>query len=162
MPAAPDSDLLRHVAAGIRSFGEAAAATTVVAVLDLSDAPAMLEWSPSEPLLLTVGEETVALRPGFGEGEAPEGLPEAEPLGLLTVDAAKAEIAAPMGAVARAAGAVATLAALLPGRSVLTAEFATSDPDAPLTIAARASDPLVLALGDEQFEMPPGWPGLSG
>ena len=76
------------------------------------------------------------------------------------VDAASAEIAAPPGAVAHLAGAVRDLAALLGGRNVAMAQFETSDPDAPLAITARAdaSDPIVLAIGEEEFEMEPGWP----
>ncbi len=45
-----------------------------------------------------------------------------------------------------------------PGRSVLTVTFATTDPDTPLHLAARSGDPLVLGLGEEQYEMAPGWP----
>ena len=52
------------------------------------------------------------------------------------------------------------LAAALGGRNVAMAQFATNDPDAPLAITARAdgSEPIVLALGDEEFPMEPGWP----
>jgi hypothetical protein len=50
------------------------------------------------------------------------------------------------------------LADAFPGRSVLTVTFATSDPDTPLHVSARRGDPLVLGLGEEQFEMDPRWP----
>jgi hypothetical protein len=71
-----------------------------------------------------------------------------------------AQIAAPPGAIAYVAAAVRDLAVLLGGRNVAMAQFTTSDPGAPLSITARAdgSEPLVLALGEEEFEMDPGWP----
>jgi hypothetical protein len=52
------------------------------------------------------------------------------------------------------------LAGLLGGRNVAMVQFETSRPEAPLAITARAggTDPLVLALGEEEFEMDPGWP----
>jgi hypothetical protein len=39
-------------------------------------------------------------------------------------------------------------------------QFETNEPDTPLAITARAggADPLVLTLGEEEFEMDPGWP----
>ena len=52
------------------------------------------------------------------------------------------------------------LAAALGGRNVAMAQFETTNPEAPLAITARAdgSEPIVLALGDEEFPMDPGWP----
>jgi hypothetical protein len=78
----------------------------------------------------------------------------------FAVDTATAEIAAPIGGVAYLAGAVRDLAAALGGRNVAMAQFETDNPDAPLAITARAdgSEPMVLALGDEEFRMDPGWP----
>jgi hypothetical protein len=76
------------------------------------------------------------------------------------VDVETAQIAAPIGGVAHLAGAVRDLAAALGGRNVAMVQFATNDPAAPLAITARAdgSEPIVLALGDEEFPMDPGWP----
>jgi hypothetical protein len=53
---------------------------------------------------------------------------------------------------------VKSLAALLGGENVALATFETTDPDTPLSVSARGDDPVVLSLGDEQFEMEPGWP----
>ena len=46
------------------------------------------------------------------------------------------------------------LAQAFGGRSVATADFATREPDLPLTIAAREGDPLVIAAGDRRFVLP--------
>ena len=50
--------------------------------------------------------------------------------------------------------AVLGLAAAFGGRSVATADFPTRDADRPLTIAARQGEPIVLAVGEEQFVLP--------
>jgi hypothetical protein len=52
------------------------------------------------------------------------------------------------------------LADVLGGRNVAMVQFETNQPEAPLAITARAGgvDPLVLALGEDEFEMEPGWP----
>jgi hypothetical protein len=70
----------------------------------------------------------------------------------------RGEIASPLGGVEHLARAVRALVDLFPGRSVLTVAFTTTDPETPLHIAARTDDPIVLAIGDQQFEMAAGWP----
>jgi glycyl-tRNA synthetase beta chain len=60
-----------------------------------------------------------------------------------------------LGAVAALARAVLGLAQAFGGRSVATADFATREPELPLTIAAREGEPLVVAAGDRRFELPP-------
>jgi hypothetical protein len=37
---------------------------------------------------------------------------------------------------------------------VATADFATRNPDVPLTIAAREGEPIVVAAGEHRFELP--------
>ena len=56
------------------------------------------------------------------------------------------------------------LAAALGGRNVALAQFETSDPDAPLTVTARAEpgEPMVVAIGEEEFELDPAWPPRNG
>ena len=54
--------------------------------------------------------------------------------------------------------AVKSLAAILGGDNVALVTFETTDPETPLSVSARGDDPIVLSLGDEQFEMDPGWP----
>ena len=64
------------------------------------------------------------------------------------------ELAAPIGAIANLAEAVLGLARAFGGRSVASAEFATHDPELPMTIVARQGEPLLLAVGDGRFELP--------
>ena len=46
------------------------------------------------------------------------------------------------------------LARAFGGRSVASADFATHDPELPITIVAREGEPLLLAIGDGRFELP--------
>ena len=110
------------------------------------------------PVLLSEGEDVVQLD-ADRLAAAPLPLPEVRALPPFEVDAVRAEITAPLGGVEHHARAVRELAEAFPGRSVLAVEFATTDVETPLTIAARERRPVVLALGgEEQFEMAPGWP----
>jgi len=54
--------------------------------------------------------------------------------------------------------AVRELASLFPGRSAVSVEWETSDPAAPLSLAARGDEPMLLALGEAQFDLPESFP----
>ncbi|MFL5816432.1 MAG: hypothetical protein ACJ76L_02410, partial [Conexibacter sp.] len=125
---------------------------------DLSEAPPLVVECPAVgPVLLGEGEEVVQLDADRLAAQ-PLPLPEVRTLPPFEVDAVRAEITAPLGGIEHQARAVRELAEVFPGRSVVAAVFATTDPETPLQIAARTDDPIVLALGEEQFEMAPGWP----
>jgi hypothetical protein len=140
-------------AATLAAFLAASGARSATAVLDTDDGPVLVECDTIGGASVTEGELPRPAMPA-----APLPLPHLHAFELIEVDSARAEVTAPMGAIAHLAGATLELAGTLGGRSVLTAEFATTDPLSPLTIAARPGDPIVLAIGEEQFAMPPGWP----
>ncbi len=122
----------------------------------------MVECPAVGPVLLAEGEEVVQLDADRLVAE-PLSLPDVKALPPFEVDAVRAEITAPLGGVEHQARAVRAVAELFPGRSVLSVTFATTDVDAPLRIAARPGDPMVLGLGaEEQFEMAQDWPGPPG
>jgi hypothetical protein len=146
------------LAATLRAFGAAIGAQRIQVVIDRGDEhePALIECMPHAPIALVSGEEAVVLADEGGAEPLP--LPHVHDFGVLDVDAAKAEITAPIGAVHDLAAGVRSFAELFEGRTVVAVEFPSSDPEAPVTIAARTGEPLVLAIGDEEFEMPAGWP----
>jgi len=119
--------------------------------------PLVIECPAEGPVTLSEGEDVVRLDADL-LAAAPLPLPEVRALPPFDVDALRAEITAPLGGVEHLARAVRELAQAFPGRSVLTATFATSDPDTPLHLCARGGDPMVLGLGEELFEMGPSWP----
>ena len=153
---------LDEVVALVREFLHRSGALRVVALVEgePGDGPAVVDCLQLGPIEVQCGERTVMLPHAAELDVALPELPHVRQWPPFDVDARAAEIAAPPGAVADLAGGVRGLAELLGGRNVAMAQFATSDPDAPLAITARADgeEPLVLALGEEEFEMAPGWP----
>src|SRR5215212_3456721 len=153
-PAEEARERIAELAVTLRRFVHAAGALEATLLLDQgADRPVLVVECPAVgPLLLIEGEDVVQLDADRLAAE-PLPLPEVKALPPFEVDAVRAEITAPLGGIEHHARAVRAVAALFPGRSVLSVEFATTDLETPLTIAARPGDPLVLGLGaEEQFE----------
>lgn len=153
---------IAEIAVTLRAFVSAAGALEATLLLDQGTAvpPLVVACPAVGPAILGEGEDVVQLdvaRLAAAPLSVP--LPDIRPLPPFEVDAVRAEITAPLGGVEHQARAVLALAEAFPGRSVLVVVFATSDPETPLRLVARAGDPMVLALGEEQFEMDAGWPG---
>ncbi|HST43475.1 MAG TPA: hypothetical protein VLK58_28370 [Conexibacter sp.] len=159
----------------LRAFAQAAGAEAAILLLDRGDGgqPFVVEAPADGPVVLAEGEHVVELDPARLAAD-PLPLPPVRAYGPFEVgglrralagfaapDAVNGELAPPDEGLTQLARAVCQLVAVFPGRSVLTATFPTTDPDLPLHLAARAGDPLVLALGERQFELPPGWPGVT-
>jgi hypothetical protein len=70
-------------------------------------------------------------------------------------DADTGSVAGVLGGLEMLARVVRELAALLPGDSVVAAEFETTDPALPLGLAGRAGEPVVVLLGEHEFELEP-------
>ena len=164
-PGAQDPAALRAIArhadaiATVRAFAERSDALRVVLLVDLGEeTPAMLDAAPGGAVELT-GEGGVHAVPAELPVPAPpRTLPDIRPApsSALRADPVTGELAAPIGAIANLGHAVLGLARAFGGRSVATAEFATQDPDLPMTIVAREGEPLLLAVGDGRFELPLG------
>jgi hypothetical protein len=147
----------------LREFLHRAGALRAVAVVagEPGDEPAVVDVRRLHPTEVEVGGRVVLLPHAIELDPAPPAaMPAVRQMAPFEVDAEEGQIAAPPGAVAHLAAAVRDLADLLGGRNVAMVQLETSDPEAPLAITARAggTDPLVLALGEEEFEMDPGWP----
>jgi hypothetical protein len=74
-------------------------------------------------------------------------------LPAFDVDAAEGRVAGVIGGLEMLGSVVRDLAALLPAASVVAADYETSDPAAPLGIAGRAGEPLVVLLGEHEFTL---------
>ena len=165
-PGAQDPAALRAIArhadaiATVRAFAERSDALRVVLLVDLGDeeTPAMLDGAPGGAVELTAEGEAHAVPAGLPVPAPPRTLPDIRPApsSALRADPVTGELAAPIGAIANLGHAVLGLARAFGGRSVATAEFATHDPDLPITIVAREGEPLLLAVGDGRFELPLG------
>ena len=154
--------LARHASAlaTVREFGRRAEAERVVVLIDVGEGEAaMVVWLPGDvPLEVTEGETTWAV-PDEAAGAVPPlalAAVRAVPASAIAVEEATGEIAAPIGTVEHLADAVVDLARLFGGRSVAVADFSTADPELPLTIAARPGEPVLVEIGETQFELPGG------
>ena len=151
--------IARHAEAiaTVRAFAERSEALRVVLLLDLGEeAPAMLDAAPGGAVELTDEDGSHDVPAAMPVPAPPRALPEIRPApsSALRADPQTGELAAPIGAIANLGHAVLGLARAFGGRSVATAEFATQDPDLPMTIVARDGEPLLLAVGDGRFELP--------
>ena len=163
-PGAEDPAALKAIArhaeaiATVRAFAAQSEALRVVLLLDLGDEqePAMLDAAPGGALELTDDGSSHDVPAEMPVPAPPRALPEIRPApsSALTADPLTGELAAPIGAIANLGHAVLGLARAFGGRCVATAEFATQDPDLPMTIVAREGEPLLLAVGDGRFELP--------
>jgi hypothetical protein len=158
VPGDVEDALTRHAAAvaTVRAFAERSGALRVVVLVDGGNGePTMLDCADGA-LELTEGERTVTVAADTPVEAAPRPLPDLRPppQTALAIDPVSGELEAPLGAVANLGRAVLSLARVFGGRSVATAEFATRDPELPVTIAAREGEPLVLAAGDHRFVLP--------
>ncbi len=79
-----------------------------------------------------------------------------QPGGIVVQDLLLADLDQHRRQALQAGGQHLGVAAAFGGRSVATADFATRDPEMPITIAAREGEPLVLAAGDRRFVLPDG------
>ncbi len=163
-PGAEDPAALTAIArhadaiATVRAFAARSQALRVVLLVDPGGGqpPAMLDAAPGGAIELTDDGAAHLVPAEMPVPAPPRALPEIRPApsSALRADPVTGELAAPIGAVANLGHAVLGLASAFGGRSVATAEFATQDPDLPMTIVAREGEPLLLAVGDGRFELP--------
>jgi hypothetical protein len=152
--------LARHAeaVATVRAFAERSGAERVVLLVDPGDGSTatMLDCARSGTLELTDGDTTWQVPAATRVDVPPRAFPDLRPppSTALAVDPDSGELEAPLGVIDNLGQAVLGLAAAFGGRSVATADFATRDPQLPITIAAREGEPLVLAAGNRRFVLP--------
>jgi len=152
----PDLEPFAVAVATVRRFADDSGATRMTVLLDRGEGePAVLDCAAGQPLSLTLGEDEFAIAPGATRGVAPldVDVPRAAPATAVEADPETGAVTAPLGVMPALADGLLALARALGGRSVVSAEFPTRDPAHPLTLAARDGEPVVLAVGEEQFEL---------
>ena len=166
----PGDDEIREVVASVgpldevvvllRDFLHRSGAVRAVAVVDREpgEGPAVVDCARLQPIEVDLGERTVYLPHALElDATAPE-LPEMRQLPPFEVDAGSGTVTSPLGGLQHLAESTRALARALGGRNVALAQFTTTDPETPLSLTARADDsePLVVALGEEEFDLPEG------
>jgi hypothetical protein len=154
---------LETVAATLGQLLTRGGARRAVALVDREGAApaAVVDCAPGRRALVSHDPDAPGTELDLPGDVRPFHLGDVRPLGHVEVDALQGEVTSLPGAVETAARVVLRAAEWLGGRSVVTAEWETANPEAPFSIAARQGDPLVLGLGVEQFRMPAGWPGTT-
>jgi hypothetical protein len=148
-------DLDPHVVA-VRELVHRTNAIDVQALVDRGEErpAAHISCGRMQPIEVTDDGRTVHLPHTADLDPPPPALPKVPPLPPIDFDLQEGTIAAPLGAIDALTEAVEAVAESLGGRSVVLALYQTTDDETPFGIAARTGEPVVLTLGDEQFERP--------
>jgi len=80
-------------------------------------------------------------------------LPLMRQLPPFEVDAETGKVAGVLGGLEMLGRVTREIAGLLPGESVVAAEYETTDPASPLGLAGRPGEPVVVLLGEHEFEL---------
>ena len=138
----------------LREFVHVSGALRAQALIPMGSAPfAIVSCTRLGPLEIVIGERSVQL-PHDVEFEAP--VPDLGPLGPMPpfeVSADRGEVTGMIGGVDALRDAVLTIAETLGGGAAVVAEMETTTPDLPLVISARAGEPVLAMIGDDEFEL---------
>jgi hypothetical protein len=157
--AAAAEALARHgeAVATVRDYAQRAGALRVVLLVDRGEPepPLMVECDDEHNVALTDGDEVVTIPAQLSTQAPPRTLPEirATPPTAIEMDLQTGDLQAPLGAIEHLAGTLQALARAFGDRSVASADFATRDPETPITLAAREGEPAVLAAGDYEYTL---------
>ncbi len=143
----------------LREFLHRSGAIRAVGVVALEDDIAFVDVGRMEPVEVTIAEHVVHLPHALELDAAVLMVPEVKQLPPFDVDPVSGDVSSPLGGLEHYAIAVRHLAQILGEENIALVTWESTTPDVPLSISARAGeDTLVLVLGEEQFEMEPGWP----
>lgn len=152
---------LDTVVVTLREFLHRSGAVRAIALLpdaDEEQPPRLIDCARLQPIEVTADGRTVQIPHAMELDAEPLELYDVRQLPPFEVKPDEGQIAAPLGGVEHYGYAVRGLAAALGEGAVALVTFATNDVEAPLSLTARLGDPIVLSLGEEEYEMEPGWP----
>jgi hypothetical protein len=149
--------LARHSeeVATVRDFQTRSSATRVVLLVAAGEGTTMVEADADANIAITEGDAVAYIPANAAVPAPPKALPDIRtaPATAIHIDTDSGELAAPLGTVEHLASSTLALAKAFGGLTVAAAEFATDDPELPITFAAREGEPVVLAAGDATFEL---------
>lgn len=151
---------LDPVVALLREFLHRSGALRAVALMEQpgGEEPALVDCGQLAPIEVVADGRRVVLPHAIELDVPAPDVPEVRQLPPFEVTPATGEIAAMIGGLEHYAEAVVGLTRRVGPRDVVMATWATTTHDVPLSISARGKDPIIIALGEEQYEMEPGWP----
>jgi len=151
---------LDPVVALLREFLHRSGAVRAVALVDhgVGEGPALVDVGQLLPIDVVVDGRTLRLPHAIALDVPQPDVPEVRQLPAFEVDRRTGEIAAMIGGLEHYAEAVLGMTRRVGPRDVVMATWTTNDPGAPLSISARGHDPIVISIGEDEYEMEPGWP----
>ncbi|CAB4858963.1 unannotated protein [freshwater metagenome] len=163
-PADPDpAELVSSVGAldqavvALREYLHRSGALRAVGVIERDGThPAVVDCSRLAAIEVDLGDRVVQLAHGVSLDVPVPPLPDVRMLPAFEVDAVSGEITGAIGGLHRLIDGVRVLAEALGGSNVALAVFETTNDEVPLAVTVRAgsTDPAVISIGDEQFELP--------
>jgi hypothetical protein len=156
--AAAADALSRHAeaVATVRDYALRAGALRVVLLVDRGErTPLMIDCDDAHVVEITDGQTVTTIAADAQPPAAARPLPEIRhvPASAIEMDLVTGDLQAPLGAIEHLAETLAALARAFGNRSVASADFATRDPETPITLAAREGEPAVLAAGDYEYTL---------
>ncbi|MEA2223753.1 MAG: hypothetical protein QOH83_2129 [Solirubrobacteraceae bacterium] len=118
-----------------------------------AERPAVIECSRFGAVVVHEEDAEHALAHDAAAGVVLPELPLMRRLPPFEVDADTGAVAGVLGGLEMLGRAVRDVAALLPGESVVAGEFETTDPASPLGLAGRPGEPVVVLIGEHEFEL---------
>ena len=137
------------VVVALRDFLHRSGALRAVAAVD----HAIVDCPRFAPVEIERDGQIVAIPHGLALDAIAPVLPAFEQPPPFEVDPEHGEVRAPLGSLQSLGSAVRALAGSLASGAVVVASFATTTPDLLLSISARENEPVVVALGEEIFEL---------
>ena len=116
--------------------------------------PAVVECARLGPVVVhEEGAEPVALPHDAAADAVLPALPLMRQLPPFEVNPETGAVAGVLGGLEMLGRAVREVAALLPGESVVAAQFETTDPGEPLGLAGRSGEPVFVLAGEHELEL---------
>jgi hypothetical protein len=141
----------------LRDILHRSGALRVAVVVDLPDgAPAALvDVGRLAPVEVRIADRIMHLPHAIElDAEPLSGAIELRQLPPFDVEPETGQVTGTLGGLDMLADAMRELAALLGGRSVAIAVYQTTTPKIDLTVTARAGEPVLVTLGDQEWELP--------
>src|SRR4051794_9429460 len=128
-------------------------AVRIAVVVDREE-PALVDVGRLSPVEVQIGERIVHLPHAIELDAQPMATIDVRQLPPFDADPATGEVVGTVGGLDMLADAMRELSVVLGGRSVALAQYATTTPELLLTVTARGDEPVVVTLGEEEFELP--------
>jgi hypothetical protein len=140
-----------HAASALRHFLHLSGALRAHALVD-AEPVGVVTVGRLEAIEIVIGEEE-AILPHVADLPAPPDLGDVRQLAPFDVDPEKGEVTGTLGGLQHLGEAVTRLAVAIGGRSVAVVELETTTPDLPLVLSTRVGEPVLVTIGDAEFEL---------